>query len=108
MSATATDQPPSLKVEVIYALPDVQHRVTLRLACGSSVRDAVLASGLAAKFESLAAWRSGKGETPVGIFSKLCDATTPLEDGDRVELYRPISADPKAMRRQRAEQTTRK
>lgn len=78
-----------MKVEVVYALPDGARCVTLELAAGARVRDALAASGCEMK-------------NPVGIFGKRVPLEHPLCDGDRVEIYRPLAIDPKEARRRRA------
>lgn len=86
-----------LPVEVVYARPDAQVIVRLELLAGATVGDAVDAAGLERRFPELA------GQTfDVGVFGKVCARDTPLRAGDRVEIYRPLLADPKAVRKQRA------
>lgn len=85
-----------MRIEVVYALPQRQQRVLLELAPGSSVQDAIQASGLA---------RVEPGR--VGIWGRPVNAQTRLREHDRVEIYRPLIADPKEVRRKRAA-TTRK
>lgn len=87
----------TLRVEVVYALPERAWRVPLCLPSGSTVRDAVLASGLRERLPELAS-----NPLDHGIFSHPCAPDRVLEDGDRVELYRPLLCDPKEIRRQRA------
>jgi len=70
----------------------------LDLPSGATVADAVRASGFAAQFPGRDAWQSG-----VGVYGKQCQPDTPLADGDRVEIYRPLAFDPKVSRRRRAE-----
>lgn len=96
------DRPPraeNLVIEVAYALADRQILVRLTLAQGTTVRQAALQSGLGAQFLGLDLTRS-----PLGIFGKRVAAPEArvLQDGDRVEIYRPLLADPKEVRRQRA------
>ena len=79
-----------LRVEVVHALPDRAEVVAVRLAAGATVRDAIAASGLKAEFGRL------------GIFGATVKLDTPLRDGDRVEIYRPLVLDPKEARRRRA------
>lgn len=86
-----------MRVEVVYALPAEQERVLLDLAPGSSVRDAIQASGLIER-RHLEIGRTGIWGRPVA-------ADTRLRDGDRVEIYRPLTADPKDVRRKRAAKT---
>ena len=87
----------SLKVSVALALPGLQEVVELELADGATVGDAIAAAALAQRFPGL-----DLGAFEVGVWSRLCDRSTPLRDGDRVELYRALQADAKAQRRARA------
>jgi putative ubiquitin-RnfH superfamily antitoxin RatB of RatAB toxin-antitoxin module len=86
----------SLKVVVAYAAPGVEAQIELVLPEDSVVADAVDASGLIAR---LALDRAIIG---YAIFGQRARADTPLRDGDRVELTRPLVADPKDARRRRA------
>ncbi|HET7203452.1 MAG TPA: RnfH family protein [Steroidobacteraceae bacterium] len=92
------------KVEVVYALPDRQRRVEVDLPPGGlTAGQAVERSGLLQAFPDLVA------QTLVlGIFGTVCEAARPLRDGDRVEIYRPLKHDPRAMRRERAAAASRK
>nr|WP_221282039.1 RnfH family protein [Chiayiivirga flava] len=83
-----------MRIEVVYALPHIVHARTLRMAAGSTVADAV---AVFLRDDRVALAHDG-----VGIFGRRCDAATPLRDGDRVELYRPLVADAKQVRRERA------
>ena len=85
-----------IRVEVVYALPDEQELIEVTLPQGAVLGDAVTSSGLLEKHPALEA-----GVTPAGIFGKRADWDAVLEDGDRVELYRPLIADPKEQRRRR-------
>ncbi|OPZ11656.1 MAG: Persistence and stress-resistance antitoxin PasI [Alphaproteobacteria bacterium ADurb.BinA280] len=87
----------NLQVEVVYALPDRVWRVPLVLASGSTVGDAVAASGLLDRLEDLA-----NKPLDCGVFSQACSLNRVLQDGDRVEIYRPLLCDPKEVRRERA------
>lgn len=89
-----------INVEVIYAHPHRHELVKLVLPEGATVEDAVKASGLLEKHPEI----SLDGENKVGIFSKLTKLDAPLRDRDRVEIYRPLIADPKAVRKKRAEE----
>ena len=86
-----------LDVEVVYALPQTQKLVKLRLPPGSTVQQAIEASGLIEEYPQIDLTRN-----KVGVFSKIVSLHTPLHDCDRVEIYRPLIADPKDARRQRA------
>ena len=79
-----------LRVEVVYALAGVQEVVALQLPAGASAGDAVTASGLAA------------GSLRLGIGGREVAAGQVLHEGDRVEILRPLAADPKDARRLRA------
>lgn len=87
-----------IRVEVVYALPERQYVRQVRLAAGSNVEQAILASGLL-ELRSDIDLASNK----VGIYSRPAKLSDVLNDGDRVEIYRPLIADPKELRRQRAE-----
>ncbi|ATA25216.1 RnfH family protein [Brenneria goodwinii] len=89
---------PDIRVEVIYALPERQYLRTVTLAEGSTVEQAIVASGLL-ELRSDIDLKTNK----VGIYSKAAKLTDILNGGDRVEIYRPLIADPKELRRQRAE-----
>ncbi|CAI0889886.1 RnfH family protein [Serratia fonticola] len=87
-----------IRVEVVYALPERQYVRQVKLAAGSNVEQAILASGLL-ELRSDIDLASNK----VGIYSRPAKLSDVLNDGDRVEIYRPLIADPKELRRQRAE-----
>lgn len=89
-----------INVEVSYALPVRQELLKLRLAEGATVRDAIEASGLLARYPEI----DLDGRNKVGVFAKLTRLDTTLRDRDRVEIYRPLIADPKAVRKKRAEE----
>jgi uncharacterized protein len=84
-----------MHIEVVYALPQRQERVSLDLAPGSTVRDAIHASGLLQRLPEIELKRAGIWGQPAG-------PDTRLRDRDRVEIYRPLIADPKETRRKRA------
>jgi putative ubiquitin-RnfH superfamily antitoxin RatB of RatAB toxin-antitoxin module len=84
-----------LHVEVIYALAQRQERVLLDLPPDSTVQDALQASGLPQRLSSRKFGR-------LGVWGRPVTAETMLRDRDRVEIYRPLIADPKEVRRERA------
>jgi putative ubiquitin-RnfH superfamily antitoxin RatB of RatAB toxin-antitoxin module len=86
-----------IHVEVVYALQNRQKSVSVQLAAGATVRDAVERSGLIAEFPEI-----DLAVNKFGIWNKLAKADAALRDKDRVEIYRPLIADPKEVRRQRA------
>lgn len=86
-------------VEVAYALPDRQALLAIQVPAGTTALQAVLQSNIASQFEGLDP-RTSK----LGVFGKLVSSDYVLQSGDRVEIYRPLLADPKEVRRQLAEQ----
>ena len=94
MSAPVAD---SIRVEVVYATLGRQDRVKLVLAPGSTVAAAIDASGVLQKYPEIDLTKN-----KIGVFSKLAKIDTVLRDQDRVEIYRPLIADPKEVRRKRA------
>jgi putative ubiquitin-RnfH superfamily antitoxin RatB of RatAB toxin-antitoxin module len=88
----------SLRVTVAIASPDAQHLIELELADGSRVADALAAPAVRERLAQC------DGGTPLalGIWSKRCTGESLLRDGDRVEVYRALVADAKALRRARA------
>lgn len=89
----------TLAIEVVYAQMRHADIVRVKLPEGASVREAVEASGLLQKHPEIDL-ASGK----FGVFGKLVKADAALRSGDRVEIYRPLIADPKEVRRKRAEE----
>ena len=85
----------TVSVEVVFALPERQILRRVLLPAGSTVSDALAASGLSEEFRKL-------GSRRVGIYGKTVPTSAILRDGDRVEVYRPLRADPKDLRRIRA------
>lgn len=86
-----------MRVLVAIALRERQEVVELELPDGSRVEDALAAARITERVLELA---SGRQRT--GIWGRACDIATILRDGDRVEVYRELKADPKAQRRARA------
>jgi len=89
--------PDKICVEVAYALADEQQIVALEVEQGTTVQQAILRSGISGYFQDL-----DIDNCKVGIFGKLTKIDKVLKQGDRVEIYRPLIADPKEVRRQRA------
>ena len=87
----------SLHVEVCYALPDRQTLIALQLPAGSTVRDALDASGMLARHPEI----DLSARNNIGIFGRLVALDAPLADHDRVEIYRPLTVDPKVARQRR-------
>jgi putative ubiquitin-RnfH superfamily antitoxin RatB of RatAB toxin-antitoxin module len=87
----------SIHVEVVYARPERQELVRLTLPAGATLQQALEVSGLLQKHAEIDV-ATGK----FGIYSKLAKLDTMLRERDRVEIYRPLIADPKEVRKQRA------
>ena len=85
-----------MRVTVAYAAPGVEAIVDVVMPAGATVIDAVEASGLGTRFATTA------GEIQFAIFGQRAAHDTPLQDGDRVEITRQLTADPKDARRARA------
>lgn len=88
---------PVLEIEVVYAAVDRQVLRSVNVPEGMTVRAAVQVSGIAADFPELKL-----DECPLGIFGKAVADTHVIQAGDRIEIYRPLLADPKEVRRLRA------
>ncbi|MBM3391464.1 MAG: RnfH family protein [Betaproteobacteria bacterium] len=89
----------SVSIEIAYALPQRQELVHLSMPEGSTVQQAIEASGLLQKHEEI-----DLKKNKVGIFGKLSRLDAVLRDRDRVEIYRPLIADPKEVRKKRADE----
>jgi len=86
-----------IDVEVAYARPDTQVILKLRVPRGATLEQAVRASGILERFPEI-----DLASHELGIFGKLNKSGAELREGDRVEIYRPLIADPKEVRKQRA------
>jgi putative ubiquitin-RnfH superfamily antitoxin RatB of RatAB toxin-antitoxin module len=86
-----------MHIEVVLAMPEKQELIRLDVATDATVADAIEQSGIVAKFDGFEL-----DEAKVGIFGQKVSMAQTLRDGDRVEIYRPLLADPKEVRRQRA------
>jgi len=86
-----------ITVEVVLAMPERQELVELEVAAGTTLADAITQSGVIEMFEGF-----DPGAAKAGIFGHKVPQDTVLSEGDRVEIYRPLIADPKESRRQRA------
>lgn len=87
----------SMRVEVVYALPQKQEMFTVDLPIGATVRQAIEACGILQKYPEI-----DLAKNKLGVFAKLAKPDAALRDRDRVEIYRPLIADPKEVRKQRA------
>ena len=87
----------TIRVEVVLAMPARQELVALDVAVGTTLAEAIAQSGVTERFEG---FELDLGK--VGIFGQKAEPEQVLREGDRVEIYRPLVADPKEVRRQRA------
>lgn len=92
-----------IHVEVAYATPRQQCVKSLILPAGSSVIQAIRASGLLDEFPEI-----DLNQQRVGVFGEFVQLDAPLHDGERVEIYRALIADPKEARRRRAQAKKRR
>ena len=87
-----------ITVEVAYALPDEQVILSLEVPDDTTVEQAVKRSGILERYPQI-----DLDNDKVGIFGKICKLNATLSTKDRIEIYRPLIADPKESRRQKAE-----
>ncbi len=87
----------AIPVEVAYALPDDQLILKLEVPEGSTAELAIRESGILERYPDI-----DLAQQKIGIFGKLKKLNEVLRSGDRVEIYRPLIADPKEVRKQRA------
>lgn len=85
------------RIEVVYALPERQRVISLDYVEGMTAGDAIRLSGIGTEVPELTA-RSLK----IGVYGEVVAATRVLRPGDRVEIYRELSVDPREARRRRA------
>lgn len=88
-----------INIEVVYALPHEQILLKLRMPQHTTVAEAIKLSGVMEKYPDI-----DLGRNKLGIYGKLARADAVLRDKDRIEVYRPLLADPKEVRRKRAEE----
>lgn len=86
-----------MTVEVAYALPHKQALLNVEVPVGATVLEAAQQSGIASKFDGV-----DLDNAKFGIFGQVVAPSQVLRDGERVEIYRPLIADPKEVRKARA------
>jgi len=91
-----TDETP-IAVEVVYPLPREQHVIRVEVPGNSTIEEAIRASRIQEKYPEI-----DLEVNKIGIYGKVAKLDTVLHPGDRVEIYRPLIADPKEIRKQRA------
>ena len=89
--------PNEMLIEVAYALPKKQLILPIKVKVGTTAEEAIKISGIIKKFPEI-----DLNMNQIGIFGKLTQKDHVLRERDRVEIYRPLIADPKEIRRQRA------
>jgi uncharacterized protein len=87
-----------LMVEVAYALPTQQSILTLSVAVDATVEQIINSSGILQQYPEI-----DLTQQKVGVWSRTVKLTDTVKEGDRIEIYRPLIADPKDLRRRRAE-----
>ena len=87
-----------IDIEVVYGLPHKQVLLSLKVPNGTTIENCIKLSGIVKHFPEII-----PSEAVVGIFSKPDKLENIVKQGDRIEIYRPLTADPKEMRKLRAE-----
>jgi uncharacterized protein len=88
--------PSSIRIELVYALPECTRTLHLTLPPGTTAGAALERAALSSEFGAV-----DLASTIVGIFGRVVSREQPLKSGDRLEIYRPLAADPKTARRKR-------
>ena len=88
-----------IQIELVYALPHEQTLLKFDVPVGTSIAEGVRLSGNLSKHTEI-----DPDKSKFGIFGKLSKADVVLREMDRIEIYRPLIADPKEVRRKRAEE----
>ena len=88
---------PQIRVEVVYAKPGEQVLEQLRVSAEETIESVIRRSGFLERFPEI-----DLNSNKVGIFGKAAALSGRLRDGDRIEIYRPLIADPKEARKKRA------
>ena len=92
---------------VAYATRERQYLWTLELAAGATIADALAAARRVAERDSVLIDPRLWEAAPVGVYGELRERTARCAEGDRIELYRPLRADPRARRRERVQRERR-
>ena len=93
----STENVEMINVEVSYARPDTQVILAVSVAASATVEEIINSSGVLEQFPEI-----DLAVNKVGVFGKLSKLKAVLKKGDRIEIYRPLIADPKEVRRRRA------
>lgn len=89
-------------IELVYALPDEQKILEIEVAPDTNVKQAIELSGILQQYPEIDLTKN-----KVGIFSKVTKLDTLLRERDRIEIYRPLIADPKEVRKKKALKKTK-
>jgi putative ubiquitin-RnfH superfamily antitoxin RatB of RatAB toxin-antitoxin module len=92
----------TLRVEIVYALRKRQALIALEVEDGTTAGQAIENSGILRQFPQI-----DPATSKVGVFGRVVPLDTPLRNGDRVEIYRPLEVDPKEARRARAKRSSK-
>jgi putative ubiquitin-RnfH superfamily antitoxin RatB of RatAB toxin-antitoxin module len=87
-----------IQIEIVYGLPNRQELITILVDDGTLLEQGIIESGILSVFEEI-----DLKVNKVGIWNRLAKLTDNLRDLDRIEIYRPLLADPKEVRKRRAE-----
>lgn len=88
----------NIRIEVAYGTPDKQTLLSLEVPPDTSVKEAIQTSGILQIHSDI-----DLSVNKVGVWNRTCKLDAKLRNGDRIEIYRPLIADPKEVRRKRAE-----
>jgi len=91
-----------IHIEIAYALPHSHYLKAFTVDATTTVQTAILQSGILQQYAEI-----DLRENKIGVFGRPVKLTDGLKNGDRIEIYRPLLADPKEIRRKRAEQQQR-
>ena len=86
-----------INIEIAYAFPEREYLKSFQVDEGITVQTAIMQSGILSQFPEI-----DLSTNKIGIFSRPIKLTDVLKEGDRIEIYRPLLADPKEIRRKRA------
>lgn len=97
-SAKADEKSTLIKIEVVYGTPTEQELLLVEVNEGVTVEEAIVSSGILSSFVEI-----DLKVNKVGIWNRTAKLTDTVHDLDRIEIYRPLIADPKEVRKRRAE-----
>ena len=87
-----------IHIEVVYGVPDKQSILAITVKESTTIEQAIIESGIMSLFEDI-----DLAKNKVGVWNRVAKLSDELEEGDRIEIYRPLLADPKEVRKRRAE-----